>query len=483
MSVEVKLNFQTDFSRFLVSDQINHTVKVVTSESVIECSGIILAQHSATLQKLVSDDNEIFLDNYTNVKDCLLVLHGGIVTLTLDNILDIMKFSVQFEIDDMLSPCLQWLENNINRENFLVVLKICNSVSNMAKSCGIDLKENLFQSCKFLLKIEGPPLISSMLHEENANTQTAISNFMKFLEDGFIHFLPLLTDHISASNVSWVIDSLTENASNLIKYSDKEKINSVLVKIESFVGDVTINRKFIDLRHSLLKNTHCSCTSPCLISRIIPDGNKWIKDSIFEKKIWKIMDFDQIIQLQALFTDEEHFLYSEIVIEWVIEKKPTKDTFECLARSIMPCLLNADYIEVLNEKYEALGYNSVVPASLLANWKRPSHFISSVTNHSGNTKKWNICIRVSCRNECPQKNDSIITLHFKPPNSLNVVYLKTQIGYLSLICPTDAREGAVNFYFYAIGHNGEHFPFHTDFQKLCPIIHLVKKIGFMPYSV
>ena len=194
------------------------------------------------------------------------------------------------------------------------------------------------------------------------------------------------------------------------------------------------------------------------------------------------MDFDQIIQFQALFTDEEHFLYSEIVIEWVIEKKPTKDTFECLARSIMPYLLNADYIEMLNEKYEALGYNSVVPPSLLANWKRPSHFISSVRPSSGNTNFWNIYIRVSCRNECPQTNDVLITLSFKPPNSLSVV-VNPQNQIHGLICPTDAREGAVNFYFYAIGHNGEHFPFHTDFPKLHQILHLVKKIGFMPYSV
>jgi hypothetical protein len=44
-AMSVKLdNFNTDFTRFL-EDKIPHTVKLVTDNEVIECSGVILAQH------------------------------------------------------------------------------------------------------------------------------------------------------------------------------------------------------------------------------------------------------------------------------------------------------------------------------------------------------------------------------------------------------------------------------------------------------
>ena len=103
----VKLGFRTDFTRFLKEEhKINHTVKVVTKDKVIECSGAVLCQHSDILQKLFAKEDELFLDNYTHIQDCLLVLHGAEVTLSIDNILDLMKFSVQFGINDIYTQCL-----------------------------------------------------------------------------------------------------------------------------------------------------------------------------------------------------------------------------------------------------------------------------------------------------------------------------------------------------------------------------------------
>ena len=492
VDVVVKLDFQTDFTRFLASDQINHTVKVVTSEGIIECSGVILAQHSATLQKLVSDDNEIFLDNYTNVKDCLLVLYGGTVSLTLDNIMDIMKFSVQFGIYDMLSPCLQWLENNINRDNFLVILKICNSVSKFAKSYGIDLTENVFQSCKFLMMIYGPQLISTVFQKQNNDIQFAILNLLASLEDGFNHFLPILIDTISVESVSWITDCLNANVSSLVKYSDKHKISSVMMKMESCIDkNEAVSCKFIKLRASLLMQANCSYSCQCLTSGFIPEGNLWIKGNIFRDKLWKKMDDDQIIKLRSLFDDKEHFLYSEIVTEWVTDNKAvlTKDRVKSVIRSIIPYLLNADYIEMLNKKYESLEYNSVVPPSLLANWKRPSHFISSVRSHSHpNSTSWQIALRVSCRNQCPQTSEMLVTLS---PESQNSLSLKRSPVKPFHICPEDAREDASafsaysagdKFYFYAMGSNGVHFPMHTDF-KSARSLGIPSDMGFIPCSI
>ena len=101
-NMAVKLCFKTDFTRFLKEEnKINHTVKVATKTEVIECSGAVLCQHSDILQQLVAKDNELFLDNYTYVQECILVLYGAEVVLNMDNILDLMKFSVQFGINEI----------------------------------------------------------------------------------------------------------------------------------------------------------------------------------------------------------------------------------------------------------------------------------------------------------------------------------------------------------------------------------------------
>ena len=64
----ITLPFDTNFSRFIKRNnayKINHSVKVVIDETIIECSGIILAQHSWVLSRLVNGSNEIYLDGFS----------------------------------------------------------------------------------------------------------------------------------------------------------------------------------------------------------------------------------------------------------------------------------------------------------------------------------------------------------------------------------------------------------------------------------
>ena len=48
---------------------------------IIECSGVILSQHSETLKKLIHEDEEVFLLGFESVYDILTILHGGYVIL------------------------------------------------------------------------------------------------------------------------------------------------------------------------------------------------------------------------------------------------------------------------------------------------------------------------------------------------------------------------------------------------------------------
>ena len=113
-----------------------HTIKVVTKSKVIECSGAVLCQHSEVLKELFTKENELFLDNYTYVQDCLLILHGDEVVVTIDNIQDLLKFSVQFGINEIYMQCLDLMQKNFSAKNILKIFKICNSVSKFARLCG-----------------------------------------------------------------------------------------------------------------------------------------------------------------------------------------------------------------------------------------------------------------------------------------------------------------------------------------------------------
>ena len=498
-AMSVKLEFNTDFTRFVGSESINHTVKVATSTSVVTCSGAILAQHSPALQKLVSEDSELFLDNYSNAQDCLYILHGGSVDLDMSNILDIMKFSVQFGIEQMYRQCLEWIGSNMSQENFVEIFKLCNEVSKFSKMYGMVFEEDVFHYCKLSLKMYVPQI--SFDKEEN---ETKL-DFLKFLIslDFFVYFLQIFIDLINAENVSLVTDFIASNTSKVVKYSDKQTICSIMVKMECCIDkNGPDHRKFINLRTNLLIDANCSDSCQLFTARFFPEGNLWIKEHFIRDKLWKKMESNQILKLWSLFTDKEHFLYSEILLGWIIAKKPSKETFKEVTCSIMPHFLNADYMYLLNEKYKALGYDDVVAVILLKSWKQPSHFMSNCNIITISPNLMEISLNIECRNGCDLSGKLFVYLQpiIESPLELPCTWSSTRYqpkndyrDYLHLhqtltpilICPKDSSEISAEsnkFFFYGATEQNVHLPISTDFNNIsrgndnCNV-----KIGILPY--
>ena len=151
-TMAVSLTFNRDFTRFVALPNFHHSVKVVTATEVLDCSGALLAQHSPVLMDMISKDSELFLDNYSDVGPCLAVLHGKSVPLSLENVLDLMKFSLQFEVREMFTQCYEWLKRSICTANFIKIFEICYKVCSFGKICGVESNTRLI-CCNFISMI------------------------------------------------------------------------------------------------------------------------------------------------------------------------------------------------------------------------------------------------------------------------------------------------------------------------------------------
>ena len=90
----VKLEFNNDFT----NNEFNDAVLIVTEFEIIKCSAVLLAQHSSVLREYIKQEKELFLTDNKHVRECLIVLYGGSVSLTEENFQDILKFMVAFDI-------------------------------------------------------------------------------------------------------------------------------------------------------------------------------------------------------------------------------------------------------------------------------------------------------------------------------------------------------------------------------------------------
>ena len=404
----VKLNFDSDFTWLLDEEviNINHKVKVVTKNSVIECCSVILSQHSDVLRKLLTEEEEIFLDNYTNVRDCLMVLHGGEVTLNIDNILDVLKFSVQFQIDDVYKQCLDWIKDNLSEDNVLDMFKICNSLSKFAKVHGSDICEDIFRFVATYFRMIGPSAVKNLVVAEISIEDTIdFTNFFLSSRSMFISFAKFLFEMISQENVHVMLPLLFKNM-DMFSVLSFQQLESFLLIMDSVVVErVEINdaktQDYFSFKESILLKCMKSKSS-FHISESIPDGAKCIIDTLLMNKCWKKMDSNQLVAVHQLFhSPAQHFLYSEMMIAWVIEKKPEIEIVSYITQFLIPYKFNADYFEMLGKKYEALGYEKPISSSMLKFWKQPDHYLNVCEYASQYSPHLTFKLSILCRNAEP----------------------------------------------------------------------------------
>ena len=466
----VKLDFKTDFTRFLkVENKIQHTVKVITKSEVIECSGAVLCQHSGILQQLVAKDNELFLDNYTHVQDCLLVLHGAEVSLNMDNILDIMKFSVQFGINEIYLQCLDWIEINFSVENFLKIFKICDSVSKFARLCGTELPKDPCIHVATYLKMVGPDALVDLYKCDSETNQTDLLKFLFETKGLVCCFADLLCEIVSEENAPIVLPMLCNSFDEFKKFSEKN-FRFLIAKIEATSVANLVPKDYVKFKGKIWSILMEAQQQP--FSNHYFDGVICITDVIVKDKLWKKMNKDQIIEAQRLFdTRSKHFIYSEIMVAWVVENKPTQETVTELLLELKPYQLGPDYVSMLNDKFKALGYTEPISAPLLSTWKRPNHFISNTVYHHDVSNGFGMRFKIHCRSTCEPSQYYVVRLspREKGEQGFHWAWYLNNTSYTDpddlLRCPLDTVQDTVEkerIMFYGATKDNVHLQFHTD---------------------
>ena len=479
----VKLNFSTDFTSFLKEEnKIFHTIKVVTKTEVIECSGAVLCQHSEVLKELFTKENELFLDNYTYVQDCLLILHGDEVVVTMDNILDLLKFSVQFGINDMYMQVLNSMERYLSAENVMKIYSICNSVFKFARLCGTQLPQDIFTHVVTYLKMIGPEALMD-LHKANIENDTddVRIDFLTFLTGPrsiLTTFAPFLTDVLCKDNVKKVIFLLSNNLEGMSRLSESN-FRILLDRIDTIVYDCNcheVAESYVDLKAKLF-SLYLKAELPSVMPSFIPERTCNLVDAIVKEQLWIEMDSSVLINSQKLFEPPSlHFIYSEIIIAWITLKKPSQDVVDELIQAIVPYKLGVDYMMMMNNKLEALGYELIISSTLLDKWFHPSHYLSDFQFQCNYGAGFAVQFKISCRNNC-NNNGSYFSAWFNQPS--NNLCKELAWGWYNytppttvtddfLRCPEDPatetgkKKGPIKFF--GATKNSVHLQFHTDWS-------------------
>ena len=127
----VSLKMSRDYSRYIKRTNgitIPNNAVLVVGDVMIEVDGCLLSQNSQVFEDKLSMHYEVILDTFSDhlagFYDCLKLLYGGTVYITISNIRTLVKFSVHFKIPKIYELCVDWGIRNISPQNFHTMYKI-----------------------------------------------------------------------------------------------------------------------------------------------------------------------------------------------------------------------------------------------------------------------------------------------------------------------------------------------------------------------
>ena len=240
-------DIRPNFSLFYKRDgslPIPNNVTLVVDGVKLECSGLILAQRSETLRELLTSEPTIILDEFSGlieqVKDCIQLLYGDKVKITLDNLQALMKFSIYYKIESMYQLCVGWIKENLMIEKFESFFKICFFVSLLE-----DHRSHALDLCRDIIMKGKPSDISQVLEGLVLIEDNQDDLMMFFLEPTFWELtLPMVTKWIDSNEkVDLVLKKIESNSSEFVnvgadflsKLASSATVKETIVKINKYV--------------------------------------------------------------------------------------------------------------------------------------------------------------------------------------------------------------------------------------------------------
>ena len=338
------LNFKTDFTMFLL-EKTRQTVKVVTDNGVIDCSGVILSQHSQTLKKMIEEDEELFLLGYQSVWDILTILYGGSVVLSLDNCLEMIKFGWEFGVPNIADQAFNFMESIANKSNIVPIARLCLTAMKLTRFYDVKTEQDVFWPCEGVLAnldpLEVADFVKSFQPEEivqmfgNKRIMAQVINPLcgQITEDNVPEIIGVLQGIDSADLVAAASRCSQEDASLFFRAIEEHDIS--LCSATSL-----LNLKKL-IFHEIGSSTVISLTSKPDISSIL--------------KHWKTYDVDQMMWtcVQVL----PSFWLMETLLSWVSFFRPRNRVVKRLCRLINSSNMTLDYATHAVSILMNLGYD------------------------------------------------------------------------------------------------------------------------------
>ena len=341
-------DFNSDFTRFL-DGKVRHTVKIVTKSEIIECSGVILSQHSEVMKRMIEDDEEIFLDNYNFVRECLVILHGGTVELTEENCEEIIKFGIQFCLVKVIEQGLEFLASVVIVESVKNSAKICWSVKRFAAFCDFNVNIDYFWPLEDIVNTLGTTEFDQFVADTNSllgigAVLEMITN--KVLAKKLLNNLTYLIDQSNVDDIVGKFPTVQEydyHSAYVDVFSDcpKQDVLQFLEKIEESELLSKQWKIFKHMKKSVLRES---------ISREF-------NFKLDEKELltpWKQFSEEKILHVCKVL--KTNFYIMEVIMSWVALKRPDLKTVRRLCSLVDTDELTKEYLEHAENVLKSEGY-------------------------------------------------------------------------------------------------------------------------------
>ena len=331
--MDVNIDYEEKRKR-LDGPVIPNTVKLVVGIEVFELSGHILAHHSPVVfLDLISRQSELYLDEFADCteafKECIELLNGAEIDMTLEKLQVFMKFAVLYGVKEILYLSLSWATDNICLENVKAILKI----SFVVRLCeekhpGFEIYhtmdelgeyvcvEFITQSLEF-----GDGLYAALDLPQDPED---ISDFdvvaSVFYSDAIFAPHSILVPITAWINSSVKADHIMKEIETNGYYGDRGDFKDVkkdvfltfLEKLTEFCTESFESLKLLNkIQMNLLKAGYCNAKG-CDVKIILSKA-----------KGWRNFDEKQIKCSQERFMMEK-FQYAEIILDWIRINKPSQ---------------------------------------------------------------------------------------------------------------------------------------------------------------
>ena len=345
----IALPEKRDFSQFIrqkhTKYKVPNIVNIFVGSVKIECNGVLLAQHSTVLQRMIINHKEILLDNFTDAVDgawdCLKLLYGGKINVHMGNIKPLLKFSVLYEVRAMYRLCVDWVQKQLSITTFCSFFTLGLFVHNLDDKHYLNYK--IIHMCKEFLSKDPSAVVAEI--DKTWATQDNTDIMLSLIDKHALpYIIPVLTRWMDSN----------QKISVILTGFKKPNFIRILAQHKHISLDLINKMNVIVEKVETAKNVNTLLTSVLEKSAELKDIE--MLSLLLNAKQWRQCSKDQLKSLFTLYK-MEYFIHIEIFLDWIMTVKPPQEVVDELWSSIIQTRLHYQYIKVIRNTISILKYN------------------------------------------------------------------------------------------------------------------------------